>query len=163
MQLTEVACFLATACKGEEKKFDSRTCAESWNPPLKWRNYCLWSKKAMFVLYMIHNKYFTCTLLNSDKNSARAKVAGNGKSPEGEGEGGFLGQTIGMGRYWWILPIYWNNHICKYFFTFCPSCIDQWTYFILLKNYNFVVWYPGIPFLNIPYPINFSPQNPVSL
>ena len=57
-------------------------------------------------LPMYHNNYFTCTLLNSDKNSARAKVAGNGKSPEEEREGGFLEQTIWMGRYWWILPIY---------------------------------------------------------
>ena len=47
---------------------------------------------------MYHNSYFFCTLLNSNKNSARAKVAGSGKSPEGEGEGGFLGQTIWMGR-----------------------------------------------------------------
>ena len=52
------------------------------------------------------NNYFTCTLLNADKKSARAKVEGNGKSPEGEGEGGFLGQTILMGRYWWILTVY---------------------------------------------------------
>ena len=46
-----------------------------------------------------HNNYFTCTLLNSDKNSAQAKVAGNGKSPEEEGEGGFLEQSIWIGRY----------------------------------------------------------------
>ena len=40
------------------------------------------------------------------KTLAGAKVAGNGKSPEGEGEGGFLGQIIWMGRYWWTLEIY---------------------------------------------------------
>ena len=65
-------------------------------------------KQESNVCIVYHNNYFTCTLLNPDKNSAQAKVAGNGKSPEGEGEGGFLGQTIAiwMGRYWWILPIY---------------------------------------------------------
>ena len=41
---------------------------------------------------MYHNNYFTCTLLNSDKNSARVKVAGNGKSPEG-GRGGRVSRT----------------------------------------------------------------------
>ena len=64
-------------------------------------------KQCLYCVSQLYN-YFTCTLCDSDKNSARAKVAGNGKSPEGEGEGGFLGQTITiwMGRYWWILPIY---------------------------------------------------------
>ena len=56
-----------------------------------------------------------------------------------------------------------NNHIYKYLFTFCDFYIDQWTYFILLKNYNFVVRYPGNPFLNIPYPVNFPPKYTVSL
>ena len=56
-------------------------------------NYILSWKQESNVCILCHNNYFTCTLLNSDKNSARAKVAGNGKSPEGdgEGEGGFLG------------------------------------------------------------------------
>ena len=70
----------------------------------------LWSlKQESYVCIVYHNNYFTCTLLNSDKNSARVKVAGNGKSPEEEEEeeeGGFLEQTIWMGRYRWILPIY---------------------------------------------------------
>ena len=63
-------------------------------------------KEESNVCVVYHNTYFTCTLFNSDKNSALAKVAGNGKSPEGEGEAGFLGQTIWMRRYWWILPLY---------------------------------------------------------
>ena len=65
-------------------------------------------KQESNVCIVCHNNYFTCTLQNSDRNFAGAKVAGNGKSPEGEGEGqgGFLGQTIWIGRYWWILQIY---------------------------------------------------------
>ena len=63
-------------------------------------------KQESNVCIVCHNNYFTCTLQNSDKNSAGAKVAGNGKSPDGEGKGGFLGQTIWIGRYWWILQIY---------------------------------------------------------
>ena len=75
-------------------------------PSFNSRKYCLsGSKKAMCVL-CITTSYFTCTLSNSDKNSVRAKVAGNEESPEGDGEGGFLGQTVCMGRYWWILQIY---------------------------------------------------------
>ena len=77
----------------------------------------------MFVLCITT----TCTLLNSDKNSARVKVAGNGKSPEVEveGEGGFLGQTIWMGRHIGEYCQDTNNRICKYFFTFCAFYIDQ--------------------------------------
>ena len=63
-------------------------------------------KQESNVCIVYHNNYFTCTPLNSDKKSARAIVVGNGKSPEREVEGGFLGQTIWMGRYCWILPIY---------------------------------------------------------
>ena len=54
-------------------------------------------KQESNVCIVYHNNYFICTLLNSNKNSVRAKVAGNGKSPEGEREGGFLGQTILLG------------------------------------------------------------------
>ena len=69
-------------------------------------------KQESNVCIVYHNNYFTCTLLNSDKNSARAKVAGNGKSleeeeeEEEEEEGGFLEQTNWVGQYWWILPTY---------------------------------------------------------
>ena len=64
-------------------------------------------KQESNVCIVYHKTNLTCTLLNSDKNSVRAKVAGNGKSPEGEGEGegegGFLGQTIRMGLYLTII------------------------------------------------------------
>ena len=60
-------------------------------------------KQESNVCIVYHNNYFTSTLLNSDNNSARAKVAEKWQEPEregkGEGEGRFLGQTIWMGRY----------------------------------------------------------------
>ena len=53
-------------------------------------------------------------------------MVGNGKSPEEEGEGGFLGQTIWMGRYWWILPIYKQSHLQVFFhFLRFLANIDQ--------------------------------------
>ena len=45
------------------------------------------------VCIVYHNNNYTCTLLNSDKNSARVKVAGNGKSPGGGGGGGRVSWT----------------------------------------------------------------------
>ena len=81
-------------------------------------------KQASNVCIVCHNNYFTCTLLSSDKIPAQAKMAGNGKSPEGTGEGGgwggeggFLGQTIWVGRYWWNWQ-YTNNRILQVFFHF---------------------------------------------
>ena len=47
------------------------------------------------VCIVYHNNYCTCTLLNSDKNSVRAKAAGNGKSSEGRGWEGFLDKLSG--------------------------------------------------------------------
>ena len=52
-------------------------------------------KQESNVCIVYHKTSLTCTLLNSDKNSMRAKVAGNGKSPEGEGEGGFSDKLSG--------------------------------------------------------------------
>ena len=81
-------------------------------------------KQESNICIVYHNNYFTCTLLNSDKNSALAKVAGNGKSPDGEGREGFTDKLSGwadIGGY----CQYTNNRICKYFFTFCAFYIDQ--------------------------------------
>ena len=52
-------------------------------------------KQESNVCIMYHKTNLTCTLLNSDINSPRAKVAGNGESPEGEGEGGFSDKLSG--------------------------------------------------------------------
>ena len=129
MQLNEVACVLATACKGEEKNFNSRTCAESWNPPLKRRTYCLWSKKAMFVLCVtttispVHFK----TLIKTPQERKWREME---RALRGRGREGFSDKLSGLADIGGYCK-YTNNRICKCFFTFCAFYIDQSTYFIL--------------------------------
>ena len=61
MQLNEVACILATACKDEEKNFDLRTCTESRNPPFKWRRIIVLEARKQWLYFVSQQQFHLYT------------------------------------------------------------------------------------------------------